>query len=124
MPGFDGTGPWGEGPMTGRALGICAGGPYPAAFGPGPGFGRGRGLGRGRGRGWGRGPGWGRGFGFRGGFGPWGYGPAPYYGGAPYGYGVSRSEEKAMLEQELGFIKERMEEINQRITELESESQE
>lgn len=37
MPGFDGTGPRGLGPMTGRGLGPC---------GPGPGWGRGRGFGR------------------------------------------------------------------------------
>ena len=128
MPGFDGTGPWGEGPMTGRALGVCAGGPYAGGYGRGPGFGRGRGFGRGlgggRGFGRGRGPGWGRGLGFRGGFGPaWGaYPPVPSYG--PYGYGVSQAEEKAMLEDELNFIKGRMEEISQRINELESASEE
>ncbi len=129
MPGFDGTGPWGEGPMTGRSLGVCAGGPYVAGYGRGPGFGGGRGFGRGRGPGWGRGfgrgrgPGWGRGFGFRGGFGPAGgaYPAVTSYG--PYGYDASRAEEKAMLEDELSFIRTRMEEISQRINELESESE-
>ena len=29
MPGGDGTGPWGFGPMTGRAAGFCAGFPVP-----------------------------------------------------------------------------------------------
>lgn len=43
MPGFDSTGPRGEGPMTGRGLGPC---------------GRGRGFRRGFGRGFGRGRGY------------------------------------------------------------------
>ncbi len=29
MPGGDGTGPWGFGPMTGRGAGFCAGFPVP-----------------------------------------------------------------------------------------------
>lgn len=80
MPGFDGTGPAGMGPMTGGGRGWCnpyAGyRPYPAPYsvpaspiythgfarppwGQGRRFlGRGRGLGWGRGRGLGRGRGW------------------------------------------------------------------
>ncbi len=65
MPGGDGTGPGGMGPMTGRAAGYCAGYPVPGYMNPIPGgygygFGRG-GWGRGRGRGGsrGRGFGWG-----------------------------------------------------------------
>ena len=62
MPGFDGTGPLGQGPGTGRGLGPClnAGTPTPY-WGPGRGWfgwGRrwfGRGFGFGRGRGFGRG---------------------------------------------------------------------
>ena len=48
MPGGNGTGPAGMGPMTGRAAGFCAG--YNM-----PGYGNpylGRGFGRGAGRGW------------------------------------------------------------------------
>lgn len=45
MPGGDGTGPMGYGPMTGRGAGYCTGG-YTNI-----GFGRGRGRGRGFGRG-------------------------------------------------------------------------
>jgi len=52
MPYFDGTGPQGQGPMTGRGLGPCGGG---SAFGR-------RGLGRGMTRGMTRGLG--RGFGY------------------------------------------------------------
>ena len=94
MPGGDGTGPMGLGPMTGRAAGYCAGYPVPGYMNPIPGrgyWGWGRGLGRGWGRGFGRGwrtrgwagyypPAWGRPA-------PWfppayAYGwrpPAPYY---------------------------------------------
>ncbi len=72
MPGFNGTGPLGMGPMTGRGLGYCAipypnygrftlpyvyGGTLPVAYMPNivprmmpfwgrPGFGRGFGMGR------------------------------------------------------------------------------
>ena len=60
MPRFDGTGPNGMGPMTGRGRGSCN--PSQAGFGPNtasgfgnPGAGYGRGLGAGRGQGQGRG---------------------------------------------------------------------
>jgi len=69
MPGFDRTGPEGQGSRTGRGLGRC----NPDSknddrsqddFRPGRGFGWGRGRGRGRGRGFGFGRrnrwGWGR----------------------------------------------------------------
>jgi hypothetical protein len=55
MPGFDRTGPRGQGPMTGWGIGPCGGG---RAYGFGRGGGRGRG---GRGRGLGPGPVWGAG---------------------------------------------------------------
>ncbi|MCK4326004.1 DUF5320 family protein, partial [bacterium] len=85
MPGGDGTGPTGMGPMTGRAAGLCAGYPVPGFANPIAGFGRGFGLGFGRG--WGRGLGWGRGFGRGRGFGGgYPYGAYPYSGmGMPYG---------------------------------------
>ncbi len=47
MPALNGTGPQGQGPMTGRGLGNCG----PGYRGFGRGFGSG--LGRGFGRGWG-----------------------------------------------------------------------
>jgi hypothetical protein len=68
MPGFDGTGPEGRGPRTGRGLGKC----NPDNTNPNtdtaenddfPPYGRGRGYGRGNGRGP-AGRGRGRGFGF------------------------------------------------------------
>ena len=49
MPRGDGTGPQGMGPMTGRALGFCAGFGTPGYANPGVGAGFGRGCGRGRG---------------------------------------------------------------------------
>ena len=66
MPRGDRTGPEGIGPMTGRAMGYCAGSDSPgfvsgtpafAGRGYGRGFGRGRGYGRGRGSGFGAGRG-------------------------------------------------------------------
>ena len=39
MPGGDGTGPGGMGPMTGRAAGYCAGYPVPGYMNPIPGGG-------------------------------------------------------------------------------------
>jgi hypothetical protein len=50
MPRGDRTGPWGAGPMTGRAVGYCAGYSVPGYVNPGRGYGRG--FGRGFGRGW------------------------------------------------------------------------
>ncbi len=61
MPRGDRTGPLGQGPMTGRGLGDCAGNERGGWYGRGFGFGRGFGAGRGFGRGFGRG--WGFGFG-------------------------------------------------------------
>jgi len=61
MPGFDKTGPQGEGPLTGRGDGPCLSDSQKSIieklFGRGRGLGRalGRGLGRGRGQGLGRG---------------------------------------------------------------------
>ncbi|MFI4910479.1 MAG: DUF5320 domain-containing protein [Sedimentisphaeraceae bacterium JB056] len=48
MPGFDGTGPMGKGPLTGRQMGNCR--QPQTAFSGGRGFGRGMGRGLGAGR--------------------------------------------------------------------------
>ena len=95
MPGFDGTGPMGAGPMTGWSRGYCnpsgltGYGPVTAhgppvflpryrgfAYRPNPGLGFGRGRGFGRDHGWffgrGYGRGFGRGFGRRGVYPAWG----------------------------------------------------
>ena len=60
MPRRDGTGPMGQGAMTGRGLGRCTGANVPAygigqGMALGQGFGGRRGFGRGAGRGFGRG---------------------------------------------------------------------
>jgi hypothetical protein len=54
MPGLNGTGPMGKGPMTGRGAGTCNGGGNGQRCGMGNRRGLGRGLGRGAGRGFGR----------------------------------------------------------------------
>ncbi len=54
MPGFNQTGPNGQGPMTGRGLGQCNDANAQPVYGRGRGFfgcGRGRSFGRGRGYG-------------------------------------------------------------------------
>ena len=67
MPRGNRTGPRGDGPMTGRGAGQCAGFDRPgyASSGTGRGYGREIGYGQGRGRGFGRGQGMGYGRGFR-----------------------------------------------------------
>jgi hypothetical protein len=125
MPGGDGTGPVGAGPMTGRAAGYCVGSPVPGYANPIPGRGRG---GFGYGRGWGGGRGWGRGRGWRGGwsgYGPrWGYpyGVTPYYGD-PYAPELTPQQEAEMLKKEAKAMKDEIDSINQRISELESAAQ-
>ncbi len=128
MPGGDGTGPLGQGPMTGRGLGYCAG--YAA-----PGFAAGGRLGLG--------------LGFRGGFGwrypyygyygrPWfgrgwwyrGYYPTynatanPYYS-YPYAYstGTIATDEVTTLKNTLSQISDTLNGISQRISELEKNKQ-
>jgi len=119
MPRGDGTGPGGLGPMTGRAAGYCAG--YPVAGFMNPyvgrlslGFGYGRGYGRGFGRGSGRG--YGRRF--------WPAYPYPIASPMPYSGGFYQptaepKQEMEMLAEEAKALKEQLEAINKRITELE-----
>jgi len=132
MPGGDGTGPWGLGSMTGRAMGTCAGYSVPGYANPigGRGFGRGFGFGRGRGRGFGRG--WGRGFY---GYGypniPYGYSGysqpyAPTYGYPaynPYGQQPTAQDELQMLKDESTAMKSEMDAIEARISELKKQEQ-
>lgn len=110
MPGRDGTGPLGAGPMTGRGAGFCAGFNMPGYANqvPGRGF-LGRGFGRGGGGGGGRGrrngfwatglPGWMR-------FG-WGAqnAPAASAGDAERSMLVGQAE---VLQQQLDAIKNRI----------------
>ncbi|HDL07289.1 MAG TPA: hypothetical protein ENG35_00940 [Desulfobacteraceae bacterium] len=100
MPGFDGTGPAGAGPMTGGARGLC----NPAAGGYVPVFARGYGYGRG----FGRGAGFGRGYGW--------YPPAY----APR-YPLRPEDEINGLKAESDYLKGSLDAINKRIEELEKE---
>jgi len=113
MPGGDGRGPMGLGPMTGRGAGFCAGYPYPGYMNAIPGRGRGRGFGRGFGRSFGRGFGWGR-------DNSWGH---PYYAypqNYPYQQNIDSASEAEMLKTEAEYLKEEMKAINDRIKDLES----
>jgi len=123
MPGGDGTGPGGFGPMTGRAAGFCAGYPVPGymnAIG-------GRGYwGRGRGGGWGRRnwfyatglPGWQRaGYGFP----AYGGAVTPYaYGGVPFAPTIAPQQELDSLKGQAEYLEDSLDGIKKRIEELES----
>ena len=105
MPGLNRTGPMGQGPRTGRGMGLCTGAVDPASApyaGYGYGFGRGRG-----GRPWGGG----RGFGWGGGRGGWGgayYGPTPnWFAAGPPPADFLRAEADA-LRARLGMIEEEL----------------
>jgi len=115
MPGGDGTGPGGMGPMTGRAAGFCAGYGMPGYANPVGGRGRGF-WGGGRGGGWGRGRGFGAG---RFGWVPMGAG-YPAYGDAPAA--PSRELELETLKQQAGYFQGALEDIQKRIEELEAQS--
>ena len=108
MPRGDGTGPYGEGPMTGRRAGYCAGYGVPGYMNDIPVRGRGFSYGRGYGRGWGRG----YGYGYR-----WGAG----YGGGWYPGPVSPEVERTFLEEELNYIEQRQKDLLKRLDELKDE---
>ena len=110
MPGGDGTGPMGAGPMTGRAAGFCSGFQAPGYINPVDG----RGGSRGRGGGFGRRnqfyatglPGWARG---------------------RYGYPVpaaspTAEQELAGLKQQAKYVQNTLTDINSRIQQLEDET--
>ena len=111
MPGGDGTGPAGMGPMTGRAAGFCAGYPVPGYANPvgGRGF-WGRGRGRGGGGGWGRRN--------------WYYATGlPFWARtAPGAFAAPNAEqERESLRQQSQYLQESLDAINRRIGELEKE---
>ena len=108
MPGLDGSGPMGAGPMTGGRRGICGhtgvtyNQPvYGGGYGCGGGMGFRRRFGRDRGR---------------------DFGPA--YGGYPYPkaygtrYPVSKTDEMEMLRTDAEAMKQSLDDIQRRITEL------
>ena len=127
MPGGDGTGPGGMGPMTGRAAGFCVGYPVPGYMNPVGGRGY-FGMGRGGGRGGGRGRrNWFYASGLPGGqrFGmsyPAYGGVAPY--GDSYGGGVPKDQELKALKSQAEYFEDALDGIKKRITELEAESKE
>ena len=107
MPRGDKTGPDGQGPMTGRGLGYCAGYSTPGCMDniPGRGMGRGHGFGRGLG------------LGFRGGKGP-GYYP---YSFRPSPYSVpTKEEELYILKAQAENLKKGLQEIQKYISDLET----
>jgi hypothetical protein len=118
MPRGDGTGPMGMGPMTGRAMGYCAGYSAPGYMNP-AGFGfAGRGFGfAGRGRGnrnmfYATGmPGW-----MRAGSYP-GYG----YPAVPAAPQYSKENEVQFLKSQAEYLRTTLEDINNRLSELEKQ---
>lgn len=111
MPGFNSTGPKGQGPSTGRGLGPC-----------GAGLRRGSGGSRGQrlcGRNWGQSsfiilggpPRWG--------YGPWGFGISTSSWRSGY---ASAQDEAAALRDEEEYLKGELEAIQKRLAELESQT--
>jgi len=111
MPGFDRSGPWGAGPMTGGARGLCNSAatralpPYTAGYGLGRGLGFRRGCWGGYSQGVGRGRGFGRGYGW--------YSPVSYPG-----YSVDPTNELDFLKAQAEGMKNSLDEINKRIDTL------
>ena len=96
MPGFDGTGPAGGGPMTGRGLGFCATGRPFRGFPV-----------------WGRWP-MRRGMGYRWG-GRWGWTPYPYGGMQSFTPGAASPTSAMSREEELRFLKEQADEMKEQL---------
>ena len=121
MPRGDRTGPMGQGPMTGRAAGYCAGYGVPGYANPIPG-GFGRGYGYGRGFGFGRGYG-GGGWGWRNRFyatGVPGWAAVPSAVPIPPPPSISAQQELDMLKQQAEYFGSALDDIKRRIDELES----
>ena len=119
MPGFDGTGPAGMGPMTGGGRGFCASsrqGVAAPSFRRGF-FGRGSGRGR-RNRFFATGlPGWQRAvYGFP----AFGWTGAQF-GAGSYGPAWTGQEEKEALKDQVEFLKGQLNELQHRISTLEKE---
>ncbi len=110
MPGGDGTGPRGMGPMTGRSAGYCAGYDRPGFMHPG--------MGRDRG--------FGRGFRFRGG-GRWAPPGPPWAAVAnwapPYAYAApTQDEEIAELKAQAEYLAQTLEQTQKRLADLEADT--
>lgn len=127
MPGGNGRGPAGMGPMTGRAAGYCTGNRAPGFAQAGYGaWGYGRGAGYGYG-GYGRGGhGWRNQY-YATGLTGWQRWGGPYYGAAP-GYapyyapdaaGYSRENELKALQGQAKYMEDSLAEISKRMKDLE-----
>ena len=128
MPGFDGTGPGGQGSRTGGGFGWCPPGSEQAPNrGYGPVYGVGRGgipRGGGRGRAWGGG----RGRGGRYATPPAGYPPVypgqpATYPPPPGQYGPSAADEAGFLEEQAKGMEGELKAIRDRIAELKAQSE-
>ena len=124
MPGGDGTGPAGMGPMTGRAAGYCAGYGVPGFMSPVPGRGY-WGWGRGGG-GWGR-----RNWFYATGLTGWQRAAAgwPAFGGpvpgyvpqpTPFGPAMTQQQELDLLKGQAEYFEDALDGIRKRIEELEA----
>jgi len=108
MPGFDRTGPWSTGPMTGGARGLCNPvntvrvSPYAVGYGFGRGLGYRHGCWAGYGAGMGRGRGFGRAYSR--------FSPVFYPG-----YPVDSTNELDFLKAQAEGMKDSLDEINKRI---------
>lgn len=122
MPWGDRTGPFGLGPMTGRAAGYCAGYDMPGCMNPGRGGGF---FGFGRHGFWGRGSGAGRGWRhryFATGLQGWaGYAQGPRWPGAPGAQAAWTSEQQMeVLREQSRFLEKSLDDVRKRLEELES----
>ena len=111
MPGFDGTGPLGQGPRTGGGRGFCppVAGPYaygaPVVYGVGRG-GRPRGGGCGRTFGGGRGRGW------------WYWQAYPVAPAYPPAFQPTKEQEIEGLKEQAEWMQDQLSQINARLNEL------
>ena len=106
MPRGDRTGPFGEGPKTGRQMGYCTGHESPGFANQQTNWrGTGRGFGRGSGHGFGRGFGRGLGSGHR-------HGNSRIYDDIP---DVS---EKTLIENEISILKDQLSSLEDRLSKL------
>ncbi|MDH7598259.1 MAG: DUF5320 domain-containing protein [Sedimentisphaerales bacterium] len=103
MPRGDGTGPFGAGPMTGRAAGYCAGYGVPGYMNHIPGRGLGRGF-------WGTGRGWRHCF---------------YATGLPgwarFGWALPWGSDKEMLKAQTDALQARLDQIRSRLEDLDKD---
>jgi hypothetical protein len=108
MPYGDGTGPEGQGSLTGRGMGFCAGNARPGSYEPRFGLGIGRRFGRGRGGGFGRFPRF------------WGYNPL-YRADNPEMPVAAPAENLEALKQQHSWLHNQLEALSRRISELAGE---